>query len=161
MDCVDYCGPLNLQNFFNDFCLTMTILWISMDVYVMFCLMYAWLMFQGFAHGNLAVERQVLKSFVFRVGIGVEFQNFKSRHSETSEKRLFSGTGIERIDSAYSAFRGSIGLDKDWYRNLGSGHDEAFDGPALLILGDNMPPEEVDAIIDSNALQLGNLVDAF
>ena len=105
-------------------------------------------------------KRQVRKSFVFKLWGGFSWVILRLLRLE---QRLVSGcTGwIERMDSAYSAFRRSIGLDKDWYRNLGSGHDEAFDGPALLILGDNMPPEEADAIIDSNALQLGNLVDAF
>ena len=39
--------------------------------------------------------------------------------------------------------------------NLGSGGDLAFDGPALLILGDGEAPEDADAMIESNALQLG------
>mmetsp|Transcript_59913 Transcript_59913/g.73404 ORF Transcript_59913/g.73404 Transcript_59913/m.73404 type:complete len:83 (+) Transcript_59913:1-249(+) len=41
--------------------------------------------------------------------------------------------------------------------NLTSGHDGAFDGPALLILGDELPAEEADAIIDSNALYCTDL----
>ena len=43
---------------------------------------------------------------------------------------------------------------QDWYMNLSSGADLAFDGPALLILGDETP-EDADAMIESNALQLG------
>ena len=39
--------------------------------------------------------------------------------------------------------------------NLGTGGDLAFDGPALLILADGEAPEDADAMIESNALQLG------
>lgn len=45
----------------------------------------------------------------------------------------------------------------DWYMNLGSGGDFAFDGPALLILGDGEAPEDADAMIESNALYCTNL----
>eukprot|EP00435_Cladocopium_sp_Y103_P047184 s1865_g13.t1 len=45
----------------------------------------------------------------------------------------------------------------DWYMNLGSGNDFAFDGPALLILGDGEAPEDADAMIESNALYCTNL----
>jgi len=44
----------------------------------------------------------------------------------------------------------------DWYMNLSSGADFAFDGPALLILGDETP-EDADAMIESNALYCTNL----
>ena len=51
-------------------------------------------------------------------------------------------------------FHQYLDTQQDWYMNLSSGADFAFDGPALLILGDETP-EDADAMIESNALQLG------
>ena len=47
------------------------------------------------------------------------------------------------------------GLAAGLVYELGQRGDFAFDGPALLILGDGEAPEDADAMIESNALQLG------